>query len=447
MIRPWLSDLPSGDYWLRRARVPAAMLAPVSAPADDEGNIAVDLKIAGGRIAAIAPAGSASEGIDLDGGQVWPGLVDAHVHLDKTQIWPRAANLDGTHSGARAATGADRANWTEDDIRARFEFGLECAYAHGTVAMRTHIDSYWPHARIGWRVFREMRDRWAGRLALQAVSICPPDRFLGDEGTALADEVAASGGALGMVTNGLGVLDPPTLADLQHQIDHFFSLAEARDLAIDVHLDETGEASATTLRLVAETALRRKFRRPIQCGHCCALATQPEGEARETIRLVAEAGIAIVVLPMCNMYLQGRVVGVTPRWRGITLIHELRAAGVAVSFASDNCRDPFYAYGDYDMVEVHREAVRIAQLDHPFGNWAGSVSTVPAASLGLIGVGRIEVGATADLLLFRARGMTELLARPQSDRVILRAGRVLDAELPDFRRLDPTVEKHWGAGV
>jgi cytosine deaminase len=142
---------------------------------------------------------------------------------------------------------------------------------------------------------------------------------------------------------------------------------------------------------------------------------------------------------MCNMYLQGRTPGITPRWRGVTLVHELHAAGVAVSFASDNCRDPFYAYGDYDMVEVHREAVRIAQLDHPHGAWAGSVSAVPARSLGLVGTGRIAVGATADLLLFRARGMTELLARPQSDRVVLRAGRVLKAELPDFRRLDPTV--------
>jgi cytosine deaminase len=447
MRGPWLPPLPIGDFWLRRARVPEAMLAPVLAPVDGEGNILVDLRIAEGRISDIASTGSGTDGIDLDGGQVWPGLVDAHVHLDKTQIWPRAANLDGTHSGARAATGADRANWTEDDIRARFEFGLECAYAHGTVAMRTHIDSYWPHARIGWRVFREMRDWWAGRIALQAVSICPPDRFLGEQGTALADEVAASGGVLGMVTNGLGAPDPPKLDDLQGQIDHFFGLAEARDLAIDLHLDETGDASAATLRLVAETALRRKFRRPIQCGHCCSLALQPEVEARETIHLVAEAGIAIVVLPMCNLYLQGRAPEITPRWRGITLLHELRAAGVAVSFASDNCRDPFYAYGDYDMVEVHREAVRIAQLDHPFGAWAGSVSAVPAASLGMSDVGRIAVGAAADLLLFRARGMTELLARPQSDRVILRAGRVLDAELPDFRRLDPLFQERPGAGA
>jgi cytosine deaminase len=32
--------------------------------------------------------------------------------------------------------------------------------------------------------------------------------------------------------------------------------------------------------------------------------------------------------------------------------------------------------------------------------------------------------------------MTEFLARPQSDRVVLRGGRVIDARPPDFRELD-----------
>jgi hypothetical protein len=42
----------------------------------------------------------------------------------------------------------------------------------------------------------------------------------------------------------------------------------------------------------------------------------------------------------------------TPRWRGVTLLHELKAAGVPVAIASDNTRDQFYAYGDLDMLEV-----------------------------------------------------------------------------------------------
>jgi cytosine/creatinine deaminase len=43
------------------------------------------------------------------------------------------------------------------------------------------------------------------------------------------------------------------------------------------------------------------------------------------------------------------------------------------------------------------------------------------------------------LVLFRARSMTELLARPQSDRVILRSGRHIDTTLPDFRELDAVI--------
>ena len=414
MMRPWLDAPVSRDYWLRDARVPAALLgAAPAAPADSESLVRLDLRVADGRIAAVAPAGSAPDGIDLRGGQVWPGLIDAHVHLDKTMTWPRAANPDGTHLGARTAVGTDRANWSAADIRARFEFGLECAYAHGTVAMRTHLDSYWPQARTGWRVFRELRERWAGRITLQAASLCPLEAFAGEDGAALADEVARSGGVLGMVTTGLGGPDRPMPASVPDLLDHFFSLAEQRGLALDLHLDETDEPDARMLRLVAETTLRRRFPHPIQCGHCCSLALQPEAEARETVRLVAEAGIAIVILPMCNMYLQGRRAGTTPRWRGVTLAHELKAAGVAVSLGSDNCRDPFYAYGDYDMVEVHREGVRILQLDHPHGDWAGAVSAVPARSIGLSEPGRIAVGRPADLILFRARGMTELLARPQ----------------------------------
>ena len=391
-----------------------------------------DLRIAAGRVVALTLASGAIDGIDMDGGQVWPCLIDAHVHLDKTQIWSRAANPDGTHAGAAAAVGADRTlRWSEADIAARFSFALECAYAHGTAAMRTHIDSYGPAAANGWRVFRRLRTAWQGRITLQGSSLCPINRLDGDEGDALADLVAESGGIFGLSSTGTPIDDA-----FRARLDRFFALAEARGLEIDVHVDESGDQAARALREVAITALRRRYRGRIQAGHCCALAVQDESEAAETIRLVAEAGMSVVVLPMCNMYLQGRRPGITPRWRGITLVHEMAAAGINVSFASDNCRDPFYAYGDNDMLEVFREAVRIAQLDHPFGNWPASVTANPARAMGLAGNGQIREGASADLLLFRARGMTELLSRPQSDRVVLRAGRMLTAGPPDYRELD-----------
>jgi cytosine deaminase len=50
--------------------------------------------------------------------------------------------------------------------------------------------------------------------------------------------------------------------------------------------------------------------------------------------------------------------------------------------------------------------------------------------------GVIRLGAPADLLLFRGRSDTELLSRPQSDRIVLRAGCPIDTTPPDYRELD-----------
>jgi cytosine deaminase len=67
--------------------------------------------------------------------------------------------------------------------------------------------------------------------------------------------------------------------------------------------------------------------------------------------------------------------------------------------------------------------------------WAAGVGPNAARAMG-VDHGVIRAGAPADLILFRARGMTEWLSRPQSDRIVLRAGRVLDATPPDHRELD-----------
>ena len=167
-------------------------------------------------------------------------------------------------------------------------------------------------------------------------------------------------------------------------------------------------------------------------------STTPTDAAR-TLDLVAEAGIAVVSLPMCNLYLQGRQPGRTPRWRGITLVHEIKARGIPLAFASDNTRDPFCAYGDLDMHEVFKEAVRIGQLDHPFDDWPATIAATPAAIMGLPEAGRLRPGAPADLVLFEGRSWTEVLARPESRRIVLRAGRPIDTALPAYAELDHLV--------
>ena len=43
---------------------------------------------------------------------------------------------------------------------------------------------------------------------------------------------------------------------------------------------------------------------------------------------------------------------------------------------------------------------------------------------------------TGDLVVFRGRSWTELLSRPESDRIVIRDGRAIDRVLPDYSELD-----------
>ncbi len=434
---------PPGDtFWLTHATIPQAliddtMLSPALGQSDEDGLIKVDLRVEAGRIAALQPAGTAEPDgappFSLDGGMVLPGFVDLHTHLDKGHIWPRRRNPDGTFQGALENVGIDRAaNWSAEDVRRRMDFALRSAYAHGTVAIRTHLDSISPQHQISWPVFEEMRSGWAGRIELQAVALFGIN-FAADPDVLreIVSVVSRAKGVLGSVTY--------MLPELQAGLDALFRAASDAGLDLDFHVDETADPAARTLADIAETAIRVKFDGKITVGHCCSLARQEAAEADRTLDLVAEAGIAVVSLPMCNMYLQDRHAGRTPRWRGITLLHEMAARGISVSVASDNTRDPFYAYGDLDCLEVFREAVRIAHLDHPFGDWPRIVTMTPADVMRRPDLGRFKAGARADLVLFRARRWSELLSRPQSDRTVLRAGKAIDRTLPDYRELDDIV--------
>jgi cytosine deaminase len=188
--------------------------------------------------------------------------------------------------------------------------------------------------------------------------------------------------------------------------------------------------------VIAETAIRLRFSGRITVGHCCSLPMEEPAEAAITIDRIAEAGIGVVSLPMCNMYLQDRTPGRTPHWRGVTLLHELAARGVPVAVGSDNTRDPFYAYGDLDMLEVYRAATRILHLDHPVGDWPRTVAATPASIMRLQNFGSLRAGESADFVVFRGRNWTELLSRPESDRIVVRGGRAIERALPDYAELD-----------
>ncbi len=425
-------DLPtSGPYTLVSARLHTSLTPGFSAPGDGDGFILADVVVADGRIVSLQPHQSATPGIDLKGRIVLPCFVDCHTHIDKGHIWPRKPNPDGSFMGALNATGEDRAaRWSADDVARRMDFSLRSAYAHGTKALRTHIDSVAPQEAISWPVFEMMREKWRGRIDLQGACL------LGIEGVrdrkwfaSLAKRVAAAKGVLGVVSY--------MLPDLEELVDHVFATAQDHGLDLDFHADETDDVAAVSLKKLGEAAIWNGFNGKILVGHCCSLARQPDRDVLDTLDKVARANIAVVSLPMCNLYLQDRRAdGTTPRWRGVTLLHEMKARDIPVAVASDNTRDPFHAYGDLDMLEVYRMATRILHFDHPVADWPKSVTATPAEIMRLDGAGVLAAAGPADFIVFDGRSWTELLSRPESDRIVVRDGRAIERELPDYAELD-----------
>jgi len=424
----------TASYRLANVRLHASLTPGLAAAVDSDGFALADITVTDGKISSIAAHGRSkapADAVDLAGRIVIPCFVDCHTHIDKGHIWPRKPNPDGTFMGALNATGADRAaRWSAEDVARRMDFSLRSAYAHGTKAVRTHLDSVPPQEEISWPVFETMRERWRGRIDLQAACL------LGIEGVRdkawferLAKRVAAAKGVLGVVTY--------MVPDLEELLDQVFAQAIKHGLDLDFHADETDDLAAISLKKIAEASLWNGFEGNILVGHCCSLARQPDLEVLDTLDKVAKARLAVVSLPMCNLYLQDRRNNeTTPRWRGVTLLHEMRARGIKVAVASDNTRDPFYAYGDLDMLEVYRMATRILHFDHPVGDWPKAVAATPAEVMRLDGAGTLAAGGGADFIVFKGRSWTELLSRPESDRIVVREGRAIERKLPDYAELD-----------
>jgi cytosine/creatinine deaminase len=190
---------------------------------------------------------------------------------------------------------------------------------------------------------------------------------------------------------------------------------------------------------------------------------EPAVQRRIVSDLAELDDVAVVVNPFTNLGLQDRQrhhrhrdgsslsspPPRTPQWRGLTLLQELQHAGVNVVCASDNVRDYWYPYGDYDLLAVWKQCQEMAHLDTApsAGCWAHLV-TQSAARAMKVSDYDVDDGAydknnrrkSRDWIIFpKARRFSELFARPQTgpdERWIVRNGVRQTYKLPDFSALD-----------
>ncbi|MGF1483874.1 MAG: cytosine deaminase [Opitutales bacterium] len=436
-----------------RARVPLAYLpdglgADVPQPFAGEATALCDIEVAADTIASVQLSGESPNAtddttrIDLSERLVFPGLVDAHTHLDKAHTWFRAPNLTGTFDNAIQTLHADTVNWSEEDLLARGRYSLRCARAHGTTALRTHLDSSPEVGAIAHAVTAQLRAEFAPYLTIQSVSLCGMAEWDSPRGAIIADMTKQHGGA---ALGGFSKANP----DIDLQLDRLLATARDYQLGIDLHVDETHDPDSVALRATAEAVIRNGFEGRVVCGHCCSLSRQDPRAQRETIARCKDAGLGVIALSMCNLYLQGRAFAdestlanpLTPQWRGLTLAHELLEAGVPVAFASDNVRDAFFAFGDFDIAEVLTESWRIAHLDTRPDEGLYSVARHPAWMMGLPNSGHLAPGAQAVLIAFEARNLSELFSRRGLPRRVFHGETEIDASPPPYSEL-PAFAKH-----
>src|ERR1017187_7627097 len=122
-----------------------------------------DVLLADGKIAAVGgypPVDSASaEVLDLRGYLLLPSLAEPHVHLDKAFTAASIANPGGSLCGARDAWVAARPELSTASIAARAWTAATRYLAHGTTAIRAHVD-------VGKGIGLTWPEWWMSRLSL-----------------------------------------------------------------------------------------------------------------------------------------------------------------------------------------------------------------------------------------------------------------------------------------
>ena len=378
-------------------------------------------------ITAIAPSDSpeaaalsAQDVWELAGKVVLPGLVDAHVHLDKTLSTTQ--NQSGTLLEAIEVWQAHKGQQDAASYHGRALRAVEMALNRGVVAMRSHVDIDPSGDMTALQAVQQLQRQFADYLTIQTVALGQPSNPA-DRGmeAALEQGVDLIGGC------------PALTPDPEACIRAVFALAERSGKAIDLHIDETEDPQMLSLELLAEATIAHGMQGRVTAGHCCSLAFVDDARAREVIAKVAAADMHVVTLPSCNLVLMGR--GHQPLPRGLTRVKELLEAGVNVCAASDNVADPFNPFGSYDPLQIANLTAHCAHMsgDAEWPQCLQMVTDAAARSLALPNYG-LAVGKHADLVVCDAYSQHEALCGLPARLMLFRHGRLL---------YHHSLQQHW----
>lgn len=388
----------AADLLIRRARIPDGRLC--------------DVQVRAGRIAAVGDdlsAEPATAVLEANGRALIPGLVDSHLHPDKTLMgerWvplPEATDLAGRMAASDRVLTAPERRPTEERAAAL----VRSALAFGTTALRSHVDVKPSIGLSALAAMLAVRERFAGLVDVQIVAF-PQDGVLRAPGTEeLLDEALALG------ANVLGGIDPGGFdGDLDGHLRVLFRRAGKYGAGLDIHLHDPGHLGGFELERIAAWTVAEGFEGRVAVSHAFALGELPPADAARLIDRLAEAGVTIVT--------NG------PGHREAPRVPQLWDAGVRVAFGSDNVHDAWWPWGRGDMLErtflvSYRSALRTD------GELVRALDSATLAGAELLGLGPYGIvpEARADLVLVDAECAPEAVAAHPPRLAVIKAGRIV----------------------
>jgi cytosine deaminase len=277
---------------------------------------------------------------DSAGRLIVPTFAEPHAHLDRAFSsavtgWNRSGSLD--EAIERFFGSIDR--MTVESLAPGGRRALGLLYDAGVGHVRTHTAVGGP---LGFRAW-EAVEKAATVPGVEVCQVAMPlgGNFDDPELVACVREAAARGA---VAVGGA----PWRAADPASATRAAAFLAAQLGIGLDLHVDETDDPNVDTLGVLAAAVTEAGLAGRATAHHCCSLARRPEAVARGQAEALAAAGVAVVVCPVSNLYLQGRTCGA----RGLAPVRWLRDAGVRIGIGLDNIRDVVVSVGTADPLRA-----------------------------------------------------------------------------------------------